>query len=171
MQTTEKVWEKVLSPHAIDFSGNSVFGNQNCLDSAITILELGLAEKINFGTVLIWDTNQKMWTNFYAWHCWNITKTGQPLDLSLHHWQDTFDQLSPVIIAEKLPLEMSCIAVTGSGGFNPFERNFTVANIIYMNGSLTSVHLDLISRKIKTLVTMSGFSNGFTLEQIMNLLK
>ncbi len=170
MQIKEKVWEKVLSPQAIDFKGNNTFGDQNCLDSAINVLELGLGEKINFGVVLIWDENQKMWTNFYAWHCWNITKSGQPLDLSLHHWQNVFSQLSPAIVSEKSPLDMSCIVWDRTMKFNAFERNSTTADIIYLNGSLTSVGFDSIPLKIKTLTTMSGFTNGFTLEQISNLI-
>ena len=99
-ETEEKVWNRVIAPQAIDYKGNFAYGNQDCLNSAINILDLGLAEKINFGVVLIWDTNQTMWTNFYAWHCWNITKSGQPLDLSVHYWQEIFTQLSPPIVVK-----------------------------------------------------------------------
>ncbi len=170
MQTKEKIWDQVITPKAIDIRGNLAFGNQDCINSAINVLELGLAEKINFGVVLIWDENQKMWTNFYAWHCWNITKSGQPLDLSLHHWQNIFTQLSPAIVVEKSPREMSCTAIDSSVRFNAFERKSTAADIVYVNGGLTSYHLDLIPLKIKTLMAISGYQNGLTLNQVQNLI-
>ena len=60
---------------------------------------------------------------------------------------------------------MSCTAIDSSVGFNAFERKSTAADIVYVNGGLTSVHLDLIPLKIKTLVAISGYQNGLTLNQ------
>lgn len=134
----EKVWNNIIAPKAFDFDGNDAFSSQDCINSAITSLQYNLAEKINFGIVLIWDKNQEMWTNFYAWHCWAVTKNGQPFDCSVHHWNGIFTELNPSLIPEKDPLKMSCQLIREWGNKNTFKRDEFKADAIYLNGGLTS---------------------------------
>lgn len=165
-QDIVKVWDKILSPLTYDGYGNEAFAEDDCLNSAINLLHYGLAEKIKLGVVMVWDTNEQLWTNFYAWHCWAVTKEGQPFDLSVNKWENVFNELDPAIIPEKNPLDMSCETMTIWNSLNSVnDRNITKADAIYLNGGFNYHHYDLIPEPLKKIIVLSGKENGFTLEQ------
>lgn len=166
-----KIWDNIISPLTIGFDGQDAFSPQDCINSSLTVVYNKLAEKINFGIVLIWDKSQQMWTNFYAWHCWAVTKNGQPFDCSVNHWNDIFSQLIPPIIPEKNPQQISCQLINQWGNKDVFSRSASQADVVYINGGMTSQNLHLIPKKVKTIIYLSGKYNGFTLEQIQKLLK
>ena len=171
MQDTVKVWDKILSMITFDYHGNDPFDDRECLNSAMTLLHYGLAEKINFGLVFIWDTSEQCWETFYAWHCWGVTKEGQPIDLSVPKWINVFNFVEPHIIPEKNPMEMSCEVRRLLGNFDINDRTITKANVIYLNGGIAPQHFELIPERLKQIILLSGKENGFTLEQSEKVFK
>lgn len=167
---TEKIWDKIIAPKAFGFDGDNAFSEQDCISSAMTTLQYNLAEKINFGIVLLWDKNEEMWTNFYAWHCWAVTKQGQPFDCSVHYWHSLFPQLNPPIIPEKNPQEMTCQLINNWGNKDVFKREEFSADAIYCNGGLTNHNINLVPEEIKKAIYFSGKFNGLTFSQVANLI-
>ena len=163
-----KFWNSVIAPRPLNMQGELAFSDFDCVSSTLTVIESGLAEKINFGIVLVWDKKEEMWTNFYNWHCWAVTKEGQPVDLSLHLWNRIFTMNKPPIMPEKDPLLMSCEISNAWGKKNIYERTLSKAEIIYINGALTTQ--SLIPPMVKKLILLSGKEEGLAYQEATNLI-
>ena len=133
-------------------------------------METGLADRINFGVVLVWDNNEKLWTPFYNWHCWAVTKNGQPFDLSVHYWAEIFKQTQPTpILPDCNPLEMKCELIRRwDRDIN--DRSITQADAVYLNGGFNAQHIHSLPDKLKRIIVLSGQHNGFSLSEAERLI-
>lgn len=167
----EQVWSNVISPRLVGVNGQLQFGEFDCLKSTVTALRSNLIAKMNVGVVLIWDTNEKHWENMYTWHCWGVTKKGQPYDSSLHFWEDLFFRHTPPIIPEKNPLEMSCQLIKKFSPNDTNNRNKFPADILYINGGLLTtetpsmIGVSSIPDFVAYLRSYCAKYNGLNLEQ------